>query len=398
MTVVRLGRGAPSARAHTKTGAKTKAKRQRSAVGAMAGRTSALVLWGVVLTLAGIGLAMVISASTVTSLYDGSGTWDTAIRHSVWLGLGLVAMAGLGRFDYHHLKRVVPALMVLSVAALLAVLIPSIGIEANGSRRWIGIGPLTFQPAELAKLTAILYTAYLMDARSPARHPVRATVNPVLLVIGVAAALLLAQPDLGSAIVLVGVVFAMLYTAGAPALPLARWFVIGTVVASILAYAEPYRRRRLFAFVDPWNDPLDTGYQTIQSLVGIASGGLMGVGIGEGRAKWGYLPFAHTDFIYAVVAEEMGFGGALLVLAMFVVLGTVGCMIAMRARDHFGRLLAVGITVWILAQALINIGAVVGVMPITGIPLPFMSFGGTALITTMAAVGILINIARQAPE
>ena len=213
---------------------------------------------------------------------------------------------------------------------------------------------------------------------------------------GIAAVLVLSQPDLGTVIIAGGIMVAVMFVGGVPAVPLMTVAAIGGAFATALTMTQPYRRARLLAFLDPWDDPLNTGYQTIQSMVGIASGGLTGVGVGEGRAKWGYLPFAHTDFIYATVAEEMGFIGASMILTLFVVLAVVGVRIAMRAPDQFGTLLAVGIVVWLVSQALVNIGAVVGVLPITGVPLPFVSFGGTSLVAVMGAVGILLNIGKQA--
>ena len=188
---------------------------------------------------------------------------------------------------------------------------------------------------------------------------------------------------------------AVLFAGGVQLAPLFATTLAGGALAMTLAMTEGYRRNRLLAFLDPWEDPLNTGYQTIQSLVGVASGGVTGVGLGEGRAKWGYLPEAHTDFIYAVVGEEMGFIGSVMVLALFATLAAVGVRIALRAPDRFGTLVAIGIVVWLVLQALVNVGTVVGVLPITGLPLPFVSFGGTSLVVGMAAIGLLLNIGRQ---
>jgi len=203
------------------------------------------------------------------------------------------------------------------------------------------------------------------------------------------------QPDLGSVIIAGGITVAVLFAGGVSLAPLALCTFTGGALAVVLTMTAGYRRARLLAFLDPWEDPLSTSYQTVQSMVGIANGGVTGVGVGQGRAKWGFLPESHTDFIFAVVAEEMGFIGAVLVLAMFVTLAGVGVRIAPRAPDRFGTLTAIGIVVWLLLQAIVNVGGVVGAMPITGVTLPFVSFGGTSTVVGMAAVGVLLNIGRQ---
>jgi cell division protein FtsW len=358
--------------------------------------TAQATVVAVVAALCVLGLAMVLSASSVYSLYEGQSTWFHFTRQAMWLSVGLVALL-IGRMvPYQMWRRVVPLVVGVTLFALVIVLIPGIGLVANGSRRWIGIGGLTVQPSEGLKMALILYTADLLAKRSHELGDSRRTLAPPLLVFGIAAVLVLSQPDLGTVIIAGGIMVAVMFVGGVPAVPLMTVAAIGGAFATALTMTQPYRRARLLAFLDPWDDPLNTGYQTIQSMVGIASGGLTGVGVGEGRAKWGYLPFAHTDFIYATVAEEMGFIGASMILTLFVVLAVVGVRIAMRAPDQFGTLLAVGIVVWLVSQALVNIGAVVGVLPITGVPLPFVSFGGTSLVAVMGAVGILLNIGKQA--
>lgn len=357
--------------------------------------TGQLVLVVVIVALNLLGLAMVLSASSVSSLYDGTDTWYHFRRQGTWLGLGTVALLVARTVDYQYLRRLVPLALGGTVLLLIAVLIPGIGIEAKGATRWIGLGPIAFQPTELLKITMVLYTADLLDRRSHLVASPSTTMVPVLGVLAGCGFLVLLQPDLGSAIVVGGITIAVLFAGGVPLAPLAGATTVAAGLALTLAMTAEYRRNRLLAFVDPWDDPLNTGYQTIQSLVGVANGGLTGVGIGEGRSKWGYLPEAHTDFIYAVVGEEMGFVGSLLVLALFAGLAVAGVRIALRAPDRFGMLLAIGVVVWLLLQALVNIGTVVGVLPITGVPLPFVSFGGTSLVVGMAAVGLLLNIGRQ---
>lgn len=342
-----------------------------------------------------IGLAMVLSVSSVTATIEGNDTWYYFVRQSLWITMGTVALVVLRGIDYHIWRRFVPVALVITFAMLMAVLVPGIGLTVNGARRWVGVGPLTVQPTELFKLTMLVYTADLMARRSHVLDSPRKTLVPVLVVFGAGGALIMLQPDLGSVIVAGGITTAVLFAGGVRLAPLAGGAAAGLVLASILAIAAPYRRARVMAFIDPWESPDSIGYQNIQSLVGIASGGVTGVGIGEGRVKWGYLPEAHTDFIFAVVAEEMGLVGSLLVLSLFVLIAVMGIRIALRAPDRFGTLVAIGIVVWLVTQAIVNIGAVVGVLPITGIPLPFVSFGGTSLVVGMAAVGLLLQIGRQ---
>ncbi len=357
--------------------------------------TAQIVVVIVVIALNAIGLAMVLSASSVSSLYDGTDTWYSFRRQATWLGLGTVALMITRRIDYQVIRRFIPMILAGTIVALMIVLVPSIGVQAKGASRWIAVGPITVQPTELLKLTMILYTADLLSKREHSLHSAKLTLGPVLLVFSGCSILVMMQPDLGSVIVLGGITMAVLFAGGVALGPLLGTFAAGGVLAMLLAVTEGYRRTRLLAFLDPWDDPLNTGYQTIQSLVGIASGGVTGVGIGEGRAKWGYLPEAHTDFIYAVVGEEMGFIGSALVLSLFLIFAGVGIRIALRAPDRFGTLLALGIVAWLVLQALVNMGTVVGVLPITGVPLPFVSFGGTSLVAGMAAVGLLLNVGRQ---
>lgn len=342
-----------------------------------------------------IGLAMVLSVSSVTATIEGNDTWHYFVRQSVWITCGTVALVVIRAIDYHRWRRVVPLALVVTLAMLVAVLVPGVGTTVNGARRWLGVGLFTVQPTEVFKLTMLVYTADLLARRSHVLDCPRKTLAPVLAVFGAGAFLIMLQPDLGSVIVAGGITAAVLFAGGVRLAPLAGGAAAGLLLAAMLAMAAPYRRARVLAFIDPWESPDSIGYQNIQSLVGIASGGVTGVGIGEGRVKWGYLPEAHTDFIFAVVAEEMGLVGSLLVLSLFVLIAVMGVRIALRAPDRFGTLVAIGIVVWLVTQAIVNIGAVVGVLPITGIPLPFVSFGGTSLVVGMAAVGLLLQIGRR---
>ncbi len=356
-----------------------------------------VVLLVVVVALNLIGLVMVLSASSVTSLADNGSSWYQFQRQAIWFVLGLASMLVAMRIDYHVWRRLAVPALLAAIAMLVAVLVPGIGTSSNGASRWLVAGPLSVQPSEVAKLALILFAADLLSRRADRVRETALSLRPILVVLVVLSVLILRQPNLGTTLVIAAIAFVMLFVAGVPLLPLAGWAGAATVAAVMLAMGQGYRRDRILAFLDPWDDPLNTGYQTIQSLVGIASGGVWGVGLGAGRAKWGFLPFAHTDFIFAVIAEELGLIGAVTLVALFVLLGVVGVRIAAEAGDALGTLLAGGITGWLVLQAFVNIGAVIGALPITGVPLPFMSAGGSSLVVSMTAVGIMLNVARQAP-
>jgi cell division protein FtsW len=269
------------------------------------------------------------------------------------------------------------------------------GVAVGGATRWLGVGVVRVQPAELAKLALLVFTADLLARRLDHVGDWRLTTAPVLAVLAVVGGLVLLQPDMGTALVLGVIAFAVLFVAGTPLPTMSLLLAGSSLVSLVFAFSAPYRRARLTAFLSPWSDPGNTGYQIAQSLIGQASGGLTGVGLGASRAKWGFLPNAHTDFIFAIIGEEVGLLGSLLVVGLFVGFAVLGVRAAVRAPDRFGTLLAAGITAWIVGQAVVNIGAVVGVLPVTGVPLPFVSFGGSSLVITMAATGILLNVAHQ---
>jgi cell division protein FtsW len=357
---------------------------------------SFVVLLVVVIALNLIGLVMVLSASSVIALDQTGSSWFHFQRQGIWFLLALGGLTAATRLDYRRLRDFSGLLLAVAFALLFLVLVPGIGTSVNGARRWIVIGPLSIQPSELAKLAMVVWTASLLSRHAGNIRDIRAGLRPVMLWLFACSALIMLQPNLGTTLIIAFTVFVMMYIIGVPMVPLAICAGAGAGAAGILAMLAPYRRARILAFLDPWDDPLNNGYQTIQSLVGIASGGVGGVGLGNGRAKWGFLPFAHTDFIFSVIGEELGLVGAVMIIIMFVILGIVGIKIAGEAPDRFGTLLAVGITAWLVMQAFVNIGAAIGVLPITGVPLPFLSAGGSSLLINMIAVGIMLNIARQA--
>jgi cell division protein FtsW len=380
---------------------KTRARPSARVEPASAPRTFApsgyVLLFAVLVVLNLIGLVMVLSASSVTALqYEGSSYYYFE-RQLLWLAAGSVVLVFTMRMDYHRWRRLAVPLVAVSAILLVVVLLPGLGQNVNGSSRWIGVGIFSIQPSELAKLAMLVFAADLLARRQAWINDTRVTLRPVMVAFAGFALLIMLQPNLGTTIVIAAITFTLLFVAGTPLGPLAGWGLMGCCLAAAASMGESYRRARILAFLHPWNDPLNTGYQTIQSQVSVASGGLLGVGLGASKAKWGFLTYAHTDFIFAIISEELGLVGAMLVVCLFVALGYLGVRTALRTVDPFGRLLAIGITTWLCVQAFVNIGAVIAVLPITGVPLPFISFGGSSLLATMAGAGILLNIARHTP-
>lgn len=387
------------------TSARTTAGRRRSearspvadpASGPAAHRLHIAVLV-VVTVLCLLGLVMVLSASSITALEEHGSSWYFFLRQSIWLTIGVVAMVVCLRVDYHRWQPLAGPLLIVSVILLAALLVPGnpAALTVNGSTRWLGWGPVSVQPSELAKLAIVLYTATLMSRRESQIRDTRVTLRPVLLVLTAVGVLVILQPDLGTTIIIAAIGFTLLFAAGSPLLSLLGYSLVALGGAVVLSVVEPYRRERLLSFLDPWESYSEGGYQTIQSHVGLASGGWFGTGLGNSRAKWGFLPEAHTDFIFAIIGEEMGLIGATAVVVLVLAFVVLGARVAATAPDLLGTLLATGVVVWMVVQAFVNIGAAVGLMPVTGLPLPFVSSGGSSLVVSLAAVGLLLNIARQ---
>jgi cell division protein FtsW len=355
-----------------------------------------LSLLGTVLTLLGLGVVMVLSASSVESLAYYHTPYYFFERQLIWAGLGLAAMAWFARFDYWQLRRYAWPFAIATGVLLVAVLIPHVGREVLGARRWIGVGPLVFQPSELSKLSLVILFAHTLTEEQAEPWRFRRGVLPHLGLLAAAFALILAEPDLGTALSLAATAVVMLWVAGARGGHLVGIGLLAVPLVLLLILIEPYRLRRLTAFLNPQKDPLGSGYHIIQSMYAIGSGGLFGVGLGRSAIKYFYLPEQHTDFIFSILAEELGFLGALAVLALFLLFAWRGYRVALLAPDRFGAVLAAGLTTMVLVQALLNIAVVTASMPITGIPLPFLSYGGSALVFVLAGVGILLNISRHA--
>lgn len=348
-----------------------------------------------VLALLGIGLVMIYSASSVATLTDYNDPYYYLNRQGLWAGLGLFTMAVMSRISYRQWNRWALPVMGVSIILLLCVLHPSIGRVVNGARRWIEIGGQRFQPSEFAKLALIIFTASgLSKNRHKLKNVITGRLSYVILAGGICGLILL-QPDLGTAVAIGGTAFIMWFAAGFPILYLGGLVFLSVPILRHTILMEEYRRNRLLSFLDPWADPLGDGYHIIQSLLALGSGGLFGVGLGNSRQKLFYLPERHTDFIFSILGEELGLLGAAGVILLFLLFAFRGYRIAVMAPNMFSSLLAVGITTMICLQAGVNIGVVSGSIPITGITLPFISYGGSSLIPALAGVGILLNISQH---
>ncbi|NUT56139.1 MAG: putative lipid II flippase FtsW [Thermoleophilia bacterium] len=351
----------------------------------------------VTLALVAFGLVMVFSATSAAAALGNGDPVTFLKRQGIYALIGVGLLVAASRFDHRKLRSLAPALVVVAIVLCVAVL--AIAPPINGARRWLTAGPLTFQPSELAKLALLVWAAAYL-ARNGAPRTLGELWKPIGMLTALFAALIVFEPDLGTTIALVLMVAGMLVVAGVPGRTLGAAATIATIGGVAAIWLEPYRRARLFSFLDPWSDPQDSGFQTVQALIGIGSGGLTGKGLGEGVQKINYLPEQQTDMILAVIGEELGLIGTAAVIAAFAAFAFAGFTVALRCRDPFGKLLAAGITSLVCGQAAVNLAAVLGVAPLTGIPLPFVSYGGSSLVVLLACVGILLNIASddRAPQ
>jgi cell division protein FtsW len=352
------------------------------------------LLYTATLCLLAFGAVMVYSASSAESLLQGTGDPSHYLkRYLLFAAVGIAVLHVLSRRGVALVRRMTPLLLVSSFGLTIAVMVPGIGVTVNGATRWLAAGPIQFQPAELLKVSLVLYAAQLLAARPRRVETVGGMVKPLLLVVGAACGLLLAQPDLGTGIVICCAIGALLLAAGARPRDLALITGVLGVLTLIVILVEPYRRERLIAFLDPWQDASDTGFQVVQSMIAIGSGGIFGMGLGESVQKIFYLPEAHTDMVLAIVGEELGVLGILAVAALYGIIAYAGFRTAKLARDRYGKLLAAGLTSLVLSQATLNLFAVMGMAPLTGVPLPFMSYGSSNLIVLLAAMGLVLNVA-----
>jgi cell division protein FtsW len=338
-----------------------------------------------------IGVIMIFSASSATSQVNYSDPYYFLKRQTIWVLIGIIFMIIAFRADLEKLQKYSLLGIFVSVILLIMVIIPGIGIEVMGARRWLGIGPISFQPAEVAKYTMIFYLAD-MASRHKQNLMQPAKMFPSLLILGIVIFLIEEEPDLGTSLVVGGIYLIMIYMAGVRKRYIFTMVSVGVGFVIYRIFSEGYRMRRFAAFVDPWKDPLDTGYQIVQSLIAIGSGGILGLGVGQSRQKFFYLPEQHTDFIFAILGEELGLFGTLTVVLLFLGVVYRGFKIAINTKNVFFKLLAGGISFMFAFQFFINVGVVTAVLPTTGIPLPFISFGGTSLVFNMGAIGALLNI------
>jgi cell division protein FtsW len=361
--------------------------------------TSYYLVLGCSMMLLALGLTMVLSASIVKQIQATGSAYTLFQKQAVWVAIGLPGMWLASRLPVKTFRALAYPMLLLSIVCLALVLVPGLGRSAGGATRWVDLGPVQIQPSELAKLALVLWGADLLARKDRLGQLTewRPLLVPLMPGAGVLVLLVMLGSDLGTTLVLLTIFLALLWVVGAPG----RLFVgiagLVALLVSILIVVEPYRMQRLTGFLDPSGNKLTTNYQGTQGLYAVASGGLFGTGIGEGRAKWDYLPHAETDFIFAIVGEEFGLAGTLVVLGLFGMLAYAGLRIARRVKDPFTRLAAAGATAWLVVQAVVNIGAVIAVLPITGIPLPLVSYGGSALIPSLFALGMLLAFAKREP-
>ena len=353
-----------------------------------------LILSFTILALVLSGLIMILSASSVKAEQLFSNSYYFFINQLKYLAVALVLSAVIYKLKYKKLKELAPYLLLISLGTLILVLIPGVGRMAGGSRRWLPLGPISFQPSELAKLTIILYLAAYIDKNKGKMKNFKKGILPPLLVIASISFLILMEPDLGTAVTLAMVAAVMILVGGIKILTFISLGIISVLLALGAILIEPYRRERLLTFLDPWSDPLDSGYHIIQSLLALGSGGLLGVGAGNSHQKFLYLPEPGTDFIFAVLGEEFGLLGTLFIISLYFLLAWRGLKIAAKVDDAFASMLAVGITSMIVIQALINMAVVTSLMPVTGITLPLISYGGSSLVINLVALSLLLNISR----
>ena len=348
------------------------------------------VLILVTLGLVAFGLVMVYSATSAPAALGDSDPGYYLKRQglSALLGIGLMVIAA--RTPFVTWRRLAPVLVLGSMVLLVGVLV--VAEPVNGARRWLNLGPAVFQPSEVAKLAVAVWAAAYLTRKKPPQT-LKELARPVGLVAGIFCLLLLAEPDLGTAITLVVMLAGVLLVSGTPPRLLGMGLGIAAVLGIVAIWFEPYRRARIFSFLNPWDDAQGAGFQTVQAMIGLGSGGFFGVGLGQGVQKIFYLPEAHTDMIFAIIGEELGLVGTTALIAAYGAFAYAGLSIALRCRDPFGKRLAAGLTVLVCGQAAINLAAVMGLAPLTGIPLPFVSYGGSSLVVALVSVGVLLNIA-----
>lgn len=352
------------------------------------------ILIVVTLMLLSIGLIMVYSASAIWAAYKFDDSFFFVKRQMLFAGIGVFAMFFIMNINYWTWRTWAKVLVIVCFILLIAVLIPGIGMERNGSRSWIGVGAFSIQPSEFMKLAMIAFLAKFLSEQQKYITTIKKGLAPSLGLVFLAFGMIMLQPDLGTGTVMVGTCVVMIFVAGARIIHFVWLGLMGVAGFVVLVLSAPYRIKRITSFLDPWEDPLGSGFQIIQSLLAIGPGGLFGLGLGQSRQKFFYLPEPQTDFIFAIISEELGFIGGSFVILLFALLLWRGIRIALGAPDLYGSFVAVGIISMVAIQVMINIGVVSGLIPVTGITLPFLSYGGSSLTLMLMAIGVLLNISR----
>lgn len=356
-------------------------------------------LLSLTLALVAIGLLAVYSASFAIGMNDYSNPNYFIVKQLIAAAIGLVLLLAALCIDYRWLRRYSPLIMLLSLLSLLAVLVPHVGVDSNGARRWLALGPLPpLEPSEFAKLAMIIYIAAWLSAKGEQIHDFSLGFVPFVMMVGLVSGLILLEPDMGTAVIITLTTVTMFFVAGAALRHVLTLVLAGTLSALLLIVVEGYRSSRLLIFLNPEKDPAGAGFHILQLLIALGSGGLHGLGLGSSRQKFFYVPGAHTDGIFAIIGEEAGFIGAVFMIVLFALFVWRGLRAAARARDQFAALVAVGVTCWVGYEAVINIGGITRSMPMTGIPLPFVSYGGSALMACLAGAGVLLSVTRYLGE
>jgi cell division protein FtsW len=365
--------------------------RTRAKIRSAGARRSIFLLVAVAMLLT-IGLGAMLSASSVVSIRANADQFELFTKQMIWVGLGLGAMVITSFVPYRVWQKFALPIYAAVVVGLVVTLV--VGDARGGATRWIVVGPVTIQVAEFAKFATLSLLAAMLTKKGNLVSDIRHVFLPVVAILGTVSLLLLAQPDFGNVLLVVVPAFVVLGASTVPLRFVLSMAGLGALTMTAMAMSADYRKARLFGFTDPFANAQGSGLQAVQSMVALGTGGMFGVGLGQSRARWLWLPNAHTDFIFAIIGEETGFAGAFIVIVLFALIAIVGVSIAYRAPDTYGRLLAIGIVAWLTIQALVNIGGVVAVLPITGVPLPFISSGGNAMLANLAAVGVLFNISK----
>jgi cell division protein FtsW len=341
-----------------------------------------------------MGLLAVYTSSFAVGYHEFGDTNYFVGRQAVFALLGVIAMVVFMRLDYNRLRAWSVPMLLLALAGLIAVLVPGVGVERNGAARWLELGPLSFQPSEFAKLAVIIYIAAWLASRGKDINQFSLGFVPFVLLLGIVGGLIMAEPDMGTTIIIFLAASTLFFVAGAPLSHLGLLIAVGGAISYAVIISRDYQMDRLAIFMNPESDAEGSGYQIIQLLVALGSGGPLGLGWGEGKQKFFYVPGSHTDGVFAILGEEVGFIGLMVILALFGFFIYRAALVTLRSRDRFSMLLCIGIIAWVSAQTLINIGGITRTIPLTGVPLPFLSYGGSSLVMLMAAVGVLLNVSR----